>query len=161
MSVQLILLEDVAGLGRIGDEVHVSEGYARNFLVPRKLAEPVSKAALKRIEAKKLLLQQQHEERVNVAKAMADKIAKTQLVIAMAAGENDKLYGSVGASQIAEALLAQGIEIERNIIELEEPIRELGSSEVEIRLHSEVKAVVKIKVVRADDKGEAGAAPKA
>ena len=160
MSVQLILLEDVAGLGRIGDEVHVSEGYARNFLVPRKLAEPVSKAALKRIEAKKLLLQQQHEERVNVAKAMADKIAKTQLVIAMAAGENDKLYGSVGASQIAEALLAQGIEIERNIIELEEPIRELGSSEVEIRLHSEVKAVVKVKVVRADDKGEAGAAPK-
>ena len=161
MSVQLILLEDVAGLGRIGDEVHVSEGYARNFLVPRKLAEPVSKAALKRIEAKKLLLQQQHEERVNVAKAMADKIAKTQLVIAMAAGENDKLYGSVGASQIAEALLAQGIEIERNIIELEEPIRELGSSEVEIKLHSEVKAIVKVKIVRADDKGAAEAAVKA
>lgn len=155
MSVQLILLEDVAGLGRIGDEVHVSEGYARNFLLPRKLGEPISKAALKRIEAKKLLLQQQHEERINVAKAMAEKIAKAALVIPMAAGENDKLYGSVGAAQIAEALLAQGIEVERNIIVLAEPIRELGSSEVEIKLHSDVKAIVKVKIVRADDKAAA------
>jgi len=155
MSVQLILREDVAGLGRIGDEVHVSEGYARNFLLPRKLAEAVTKAALKRIEAKKLLLQQQHEERVNVAKAMAEKIAKTALVIPMAAGENDKLYGSVGPAQIAEALLAQGIEVERNIIVLDEPLRELGSSEVEIKLHSEVKAIVKVKIVRAEDKAAA------
>ncbi|HPY90036.1 MAG TPA: 50S ribosomal protein L9 [Lentisphaeria bacterium] len=159
MSVQLILREDVEGLGRIGDEVHVSAGYARNFLLPRKLAEPITKGALRRIEAKKLLMQKQHEERINVAKAMADKIAKTTLVIPMAAGENDKLYGSVGPSQIAEALLAHGIEIERNIIVLDEPIRELGSSEVEIKLHSEVKAIAKVKIVRADDKTAAKAEP--
>ncbi|MGI6354701.1 MAG: 50S ribosomal protein L9 [Lentisphaerae bacterium] len=161
MSVQLILREDVEGLGRIGDEVNVSKGYARNYLLPRNLAEPITKGALKRIEAKKLLMQQQHEERVNVAKAMAEKIAKMTLVIPMAAGENDKLYGSVGPSQIADALQAQGIEIERNIIALDEPIRELGSTEVEIKLHSEVKAIAKVKIVRTDDKTDAAEPAKA
>jgi large subunit ribosomal protein L9 len=106
-------------------------------------------------------MQQQHEERVNVAKAMAEKIAKMTLVIPMAAGENDKLYGSVGPSQIADALQAQGIEIERNIIALDEPIRELGSTEVEIKLHSEVKAIAKVKIVRTDDKTDAAEPAKA
>jgi len=152
MSVQLILLEDVQDLGRIGDEVHVSEGYARNFLLPRKLAEAITSGALKRIEAKKLRLQQEHEERVNVAKAMADKISKLLLTVEVAAGENDKLYGSVGVSQISDALAAQGMDIDRADIILPEPIRELGSHSVDIRLHADVRGTVSVKVVRADEK---------
>jgi len=152
MSVQLILLEDVQDLGRIGDEVHVSESFARNYLLPRKLAEAITPGALKRIEAKKLRLQQEHEERVNVAKAMADKISKLLLTIAVAAGENDKLYGSVGVSQISDALAAQGMDIDRSDIVLPEPIRELGSHSVAIRLHADVRGTVSVKVVRADEK---------
>lgn len=152
MSVQLILLEDVQDLGRIGDEVHVSEGFARNFLLPRKLAEAITSGARKRIEAKKLRLQQEHEERVNVAKAMADKISKLLLTVEVAAGENDKLYGSVGVSQISDALAAQGMDIDRADIILPEPIRELGSHSVDIRLHADVRGTVSVKVVRADEK---------
>ena len=149
MSVQLILLEDVADLGKIGDEVHVANGYARNYLLPLKKAELVTTAARRRVEAKKLKLQKEHEERVAVAQAMADKIAQLTLTIPVAAGENDKLYGSVNAAQIAEALQSQcGIELERTVIDLEEPIHELGSFEVKARLHAEVEGVIHLKVAR-------------
>ena len=150
MAVQLLLLEDVADLGKIGDQVHVAPGYARNYLLPRKLATPVTKGALKAIEKRKLQLQKEHEERVAVAQAMADKIAQLTLTIPVAAGENDKLYGSVSAAQIADALNAQGIEVERNVVALEEPIRELGSFDVDIKLHAEVSTKVKVMVTRAD-----------
>lgn len=152
MSVQLILLEDVKDLGLIGDQIHVTEGYARNYLLPRKLAEAITPGAMKRIEAKKLRLQQEHQERVNVAKAMAEKIGKLLLVVEVAAGENDKLYGSVGTSQITDALAAQGIVIDRSDILLPDPIRELGSHSVQIKLHADVRGTVNVKVVRAVDK---------
>jgi large subunit ribosomal protein L9 len=151
MSVQLILLEDVQNLGHIGDQVQVSDGYARNYLLPRKLAEAITPGALKRIEAKKLRLQQEHEERANVARAMADKIGKLLLTIEVAAGESDRLYGSVGTGQISDALAAQGIDIERASIVLPEPIRELGSHSVEIKLHADVSANVSVRVVRSDE----------
>ena len=148
-KVKLILLEDVTNLGHLGDEVEVAPGYARNFLLPGKKAEPVSTAALRRIEKKKLQLQKEHEERLNVAKAMAEKLASSAIVIEVAAGENDKLYGSVNAAQIAEALQSQcGIELERTVIDLEEPIHELGSFEVKARLHAEVEGVIHLKVAR-------------
>lgn len=154
MSVQLILIEDVADLGKIGDQVSVAEGYARNYLIPKKKAEAITAGALKRIEAKKLLLQKEHEERVAVAKAMADKIAKLVVDIEVAAGENDKLYGSVSAAQIAEKLAEQGIELEKGVIALDEPLRELGSFDVPVKLHAEVSTNVKVKIVRADAKAE-------
>ncbi|MGN0878241.1 MAG: 50S ribosomal protein L9 [Oligosphaeraceae bacterium] len=150
MSVELILIEDVADLGKIGDQVHVAEGYARNYLIPRKKAEYVTTGALKRIEAKKLRLQKEHEERVNVAKAVAEKIAKLVVTIAVKAGEDDKLYGSVSASQILQNLAEQGVELEKGAVELEAPLRELGSFDVPVRLHAEVTANIKVKVVRDD-----------
>lgn len=149
MSVQLILIEDVADLGKIGDQVHVAEGYARNYLIPQKKAEYVTSGALKRIEAKKLKLQKEHEERVAVAKAMAEKIAKVTVEIAVKAGDDDKLFGSVNASMVAEALAAQGIELEKGAIALDEPIKELGQVDVPVKLHAEVSTNVKVKVVRA------------
>ncbi len=149
-SVELILLEDIKDLGSIGDQVHVSPGYARNYLLPQKKAEPVTKAALKRIEKKKLQLQKEHEERLAVAKAMAEKMAQVQLVIKAQSGENDKLFGSVNAAQIIEAAKAEGLELDKDSILLKEGIRELGSFEVDVRLHAEVEGKLKVKVVRMD-----------
>ena len=149
MAVELILIEDVENLGRVGDRVRVVEGYARNFLLPRKLAAPVNAATLRRLEARKLSLQKEHEERLAVAQAMAEKIGKLSVSLAVEAGENDKLYGSVSAVQIAEALSAQGLDVDRAAILLPEPIRELGVYNVDIRLHDEVQVPLKVWVVRA------------
>lgn len=150
MAVQLILLEDVADLGKIGDSVHVSDGYARNYLLPRKLAAVATPGILRKIEVRKLQLQKEHEERVAVAQAMAEKMTKVQLVISVAAGENDKLYGSVGAQQIVEAAAAEGIELEKNSLVMPDALRELGSFDIEVKLHAEVRGTLKVKVVRQD-----------
>jgi large subunit ribosomal protein L9 len=149
MPVELILLEDVKDLGRIGDKVKVADGFARNYLMPRKLAAKVNPGILRFLEARKLALQKEHEERIAVARAMAGKIASTSVTITAEAGEEDKLYGSVTTTQIAEALAGQGVEIDRHAVVLPEPIRQLGVYEVEIALHSEVRAKVKVWVVRA------------
>jgi len=149
MPVELILLEDVKDLGRIGDKVKVADGYARNYLMPHKLAAKVNPGTHRVLEARKLALQAEHEERIAVARAMADKIASTSVTITAEAGEEDKLYGSVTTTQIAEALAAQGVEIDRHAVVLAEPIRQLGVYEVDIDLHSDVRAKVKVWVVRA------------
>ncbi len=148
MAVELILLEDVKELGTLGDQVRVAEGYARNFLLPKNLAALVTATNLKRLEAKKLRMQEEYQQRVAVAKTLAEKIAKVSATIAMEAGEADKLYGSVGTSQIAEALANEGIELDRHSVMLAEPIRELGVYTVDIHLHTEVKTTLKVWVVR-------------
>jgi large subunit ribosomal protein L9 len=148
MAVELILLDDVKDLGNIGDQVRVSDGYARNYLLPKKLAAKVTAGNMRRLEAKKLALQKEHEERVAVARALADKMASTSVTITAEAGEEDKLYGSITTTQIADALKEQGVEVDRHAIELEEPIRQLGVYDVDVRLHSEVQAKVKVWVVR-------------
>jgi len=150
MAVQLILLEDVADLGKIGDQVHVSDGFARNFLLPRKLAAAITPGILKSIEAKKLKLQKESEERKAVAEAMADKMSKVSLEIKVNAGEDDKLYGSVTAQQLVEAAAAQGLELDKNALVMDEAIRELGSRDIEVKLHAEVRGILKVKIVRAD-----------
>ena len=149
MAVELILLEDVEGLGTIGDDVRVAEGYARNYLLPRHLAAPMTPANVKRLEAKKLKLQQEYEERVAVARTLADRIAKLSVTIPVEAADNDKLYGSVNAAQLAAALTEEGITVDRNAFQLEEPIRELGVYTVDVALHEEVQTALKVWVVRA------------
>ena len=148
MAVELILLEDVKNLGTMGDQIRVAEGYARNFLLPKDLAALATDTTLKRLEAKKLRMQEEYQQRVAVAKTLAEKIAKVSATIAMEAGEADKLYGSVGTSQIAEALANEGIELDRHSVMLAEPIRELGVYTVDIHLHTEVKTTLKVWVVR-------------
>ena len=149
MAIELILLEDVDGLGKIGDRVRVSDGYARNYLVPRKLADKITPGTLRILEAKKLRLQKEYEERVNVARTLAEKIAALSLNLPVQAGEDDKLYGSVTATQILAALEKEGITLEKHSLVLEEPIRALGAYTIELNLHAEVKAALKIWVVRA------------
>jgi large subunit ribosomal protein L9 len=149
MAVELILIEDVKDLGRLGDRVRVADGFARNYLLPRKLAAAVSPGTLRRLESRKLQLQKDHEGRLAVAQAMAEKISKVSVSLTVEAGENDKLYGSVSAVQIADALVAQGVEVERTAIQLDEPIKELGVYTVNVRLHDDVQAALKVWVVRA------------
>ncbi len=151
MSKELILLEDVKDLGQVGDIVKVADGYARNFLVPRKFAVAVNKANLRQIEARKLKLQQEREARLAVAKALAEKIAAMEIVLPMAVGENDKLFGSVNAQVIADAVNALGVEIGKADVELDEGIRELGDYTVAIKLSSEVKADLKVKITKKED----------
>ena len=149
--MKVILQKDVKGNGKAGQVVEVSDGYARNFLVPRKLAVAVNKANLRQIEARKLKLQQEREARLAVAKALAEKIAAMEIVLPMAVGENDKLFGSVNAQVIADAVNALGVEIGKADVELEEGIRELGDYTVAIKLSSEVKADLKVKITKKED----------
>lgn len=149
MAIELILIEDVDGLGKIGDRVKVADGYARNYLIPRKLADKINPGNLRILEAKKLRLQKEYEERVNVARTLAEKIAALSLNIPVQAGEDDKLYGSVTATQVLTALEKEGITLEKHTLVLEEPIRALGVYTIELNLHAEVKAALKIWVVRA------------
>ncbi|MFA6931746.1 MAG: 50S ribosomal protein L9 [Lentisphaeria bacterium] len=148
MSVEMILLEDVAGLGAIGDKVRVSDGYARNFLLPRNLGQKGSSGFLRQVEAKKLRLQKEHEERAEVARSMAARIADLVVEIPVAVGENDKLYGSVSSQMLVDALQEKGIEIEKSAIALDDVIRTLGEVVVEIKLHAEVNASLRVKVVK-------------
>jgi large subunit ribosomal protein L9 len=148
MAKELILLDDVKDLGKIGDVVKVADGYARNYLIPKKLAQPVSKGALRQVEARKIKLQKEHEERVAIAKAVADKLAALTVVIPMKVGENDQLFGSVSAQMIADAVKAQGIEIEKNEIVLEENLRALGDYTVNVKLNAEVTGTVKVQVTK-------------
>ncbi len=147
MSKKLMLMHDVEGLGSQGDEVVVADGYARNYLIPKGLAAPVTPGALKRLETLRRKREEEMQARLEEARQMVEKLEAVSCTIAMRAGEGDRLYGSVGPQEIAEALAAEGIEIDRNAVHLDEPIKELGVFKAEIRLHPEVTTTIKIWVV--------------
>jgi large subunit ribosomal protein L9 len=148
MAVDLILLEDVKNLGSIGDQVRVADGFARNFLLPRKMATRVTEAALRQIEARKMTMQKEHAEHIAIAQAMAEKIAKESVTIAVEATEEGKLYGSVSETNIAEALAEKGIEIERQAVQMDEHIHELGVYTIDIQLHDQVQTSLKVWIVK-------------
>jgi large subunit ribosomal protein L9 len=146
--VEVILKQDVEHLGRRGDIVKVSDGYARNFLLPRKLALAVTVASRRQIDhEKKMAALHEAQERAS-ADALAARIAAASVVIARKVGETDTLYGSVTSSDIAEALAAQGVEIDRRKIHLPEPLKRLGEHAVPIKLHRDVVAPVTVQVVK-------------
>lgn len=147
MSRELILMSDVDGLGLEGNIVKVSEGYARNYLIPRKLAVPVDKAALRRLEKNRKEREDRQGRELAAARAKAEALGQVSCTITVKVGEGEKIFGSVTVADIMEALKAQGFEIERRRILLADPIRELGVYNVKIRLHQEVEAVVKVWVV--------------
>ena len=146
-QVNLILLDDVEKLGLAGDEVHVAPGYARNYLLPRGLAAKATPGTLRLIESRKAMIAARRAKELEDAKALAAKLAGVELSIAMQATEDEQLFGSVTARMIAEQLAAQGYTIEHSRIKLD-PIKSLGSFEVEIRLHADVTAKIKVWVVR-------------
>lgn len=148
MAMELVLLEEVAGLGKIGAKVRVADGYARNFLIPRKLATPVTPGALRAIEARRVREEKTDAERKAAAEALAEQIGKLSVTLPMQAAEDDKLYGSVQAHQILEAAAKEGLALDKTQLSLPEPIKALGVYSLEVRLHPEVTATLKVWVVR-------------
>ena len=145
--VKLILLDDVENLGLAGDEVHVAPGYARNFLLPRGLAAKATQGTLRLVESRKTMIAARRSKEITDAKALAEKLAGIELSIPMQATEDEQLFGSVSPRAIVDALAAQGIVIDHSKIKME-PIKALGTFEVEAKLHPEVVATLKVWVVR-------------
>ena len=145
--MKVILRSDVENLGRLGDLVEVKAGYGRNFLLPQGLAMAATPSNLKVFELERRKLQAKVEALRSEASNLADKLTSAAVRIAMRVGENDKLYGSVTSPQIADALAAQGIEIERRRILLDAPIRSVGEHTVRVRLHADVVANLVVSIV--------------
>jgi large subunit ribosomal protein L9 len=148
--MEVILKEDIANLGKIGEVVRVRDGYARNYLLPRGLVLEANKKNLKGFEHQKKIVADQKRKVVSQAQAAADKLAGVSLVIPMKAGEEGKLFGSVTTIQLEKALAAKGVEVDRRKIHLNETIKSLGEYDVPIRLAADVNVTVKVSVVPED-----------
>jgi len=146
--MKVILIEDVKSVGSMGDIINVKDGYARNFLFPEKLARPAVNSNLKIIEniKKKKALNAAKEKKA--AETLKDRISSFSCTIAVEAGDDDKLFGSVTASDISEALKQEELVIDKRNIILEENIKKLGVYIVSVKLHPEVTAEVKVWVVK-------------
>ena len=146
--MEIILREDIDKLGARGQVVKVAAGYARNYLLPNRLAVPASEANKKIVEEER----QAHLRRETKLKGEAEDLAKivgsVTVTIAQKAGENEQLFGSVTAKDIAEALEKQNLTIDRRKIQLDEPIRQLGEYKITVRLHREVPVEITVKVVK-------------
>jgi large subunit ribosomal protein L9 len=147
MGTEVLLMSDVESLGAAGDVVTVSDGYARNYLLPRKLAAPVTAAA----RAKLAKLQQERaairKAELDEARKLAARLAAVSCTVTAKTGEEGKLYGSVTTADIAATLAAQGIEIDRHKIVLEAPLKDLGVFDVKVKVHTDVEATVKVWIV--------------
>jgi large subunit ribosomal protein L9 len=144
--MQIILQEDVEKLGNRGQVVEVAEGYARNFLLPRKLALEASPGNMKRLEKMRAAFAKKEATEKADAQTLAGLLASVSLEIARKSGENDQLFGSVTTADISEALGAKGYSIDKRKIQLAEPIKLIGNFDVPIKLHREVIASVKLAV---------------
>lgn len=141
---QAILLKDVEGLGEHGDPVDVSPGYLRNYLIPRKLAQPATSGALEEAQRRRAAAERAEELRAKREAEASSLLSKTVLTIHQRAGEDGKLFGSVGVKEIADAIAeARDVKIDRRKIKLEQPLREIGTFMVEIELADGGTAAVK------------------
>ena len=145
--MQVILREDVDNVGKIGDLVKVADGYARNYLVPKKKAIEATPKNLRAMEHAKKMVADRVRKLKKEAAADADRIKTLSLTIKAKAGEEGKLFGSVTSMDIAEAAKAQGVIIDKRRISLEEPIKRLGEFTVPVKLHTDVVADLKVTVV--------------
>jgi len=144
--MEVILREHVDNLGRRGELVKVADGYARNYLLPRKLALLATAGNKKVIEREKVKYDAKEAEEQGVAQAIADRLANVEIEIARKTGETDALFGSVTNADIAEALSAKGFDLDRRKIQLHDPIKKLGDYSVPVKLHRDVTVTLKVKV---------------
>jgi large subunit ribosomal protein L9 len=144
--IELILKDEVEHLGERGDIVKVAPGYARNYLLPRKLAVAVTAGNRKQIEYEKKIAAAKAAEARAVAQALATRFAQVEVLVTRKAGENQQLFGSVTAADIAEALAAQGFDVDKRRIQLRDPIKQVGEQQVPVKLHRDVTASVKVVV---------------
>ena len=146
--MNVILIQDVDKLGALGETVKVKDGYARNYLIPRGLAMAATSGALAIIAQKKKTKEKQEQARKEEYVKIAAKLKNISPIITMEAGAEDKLFGSVTSDMIAESLTAEGIEVDKKKIVLAEPIKALGVYTIDIKLHPEITAQLKIWVVK-------------
>ena len=150
--MEVILRQHVDNLGKRGEIVKVADGYARNYLLPRKLALLATDGNKQRIETERVKFEAAEAEEKKIAEAMAARVNNLELEIARKVGETEALYGSVTSSDIAEALGGKGFEVDRRKIQLQEPIKRLGEFDIPIKLQRDVTATVKLKVVAEGEK---------
>ena len=145
--MEVILREHVDNLGRRGEVVKVADGYARNYLLPRKLALLATESNKKQIERERAKFEAREAEERKVSEAIAERIGNVEIEISRKVGETEALYGSVTSADIAEALQQKGFDVDRRKLQLHEPIKKTGEFDVPLKLHREVTTVVKVKVV--------------
>ena len=145
--MKVILRQDVDSLGERGKVVNVARGYARNYLLPKGLALEATPSNLRTLELEKKVGEGHELKQVGEAQAFATRLAEVELEVAKKVGESETLYGSVTNSEVAELLARKGYEIDRRKIVFEEPIKALGEFKISIKLHSQVTAEVKLRVV--------------
>jgi large subunit ribosomal protein L9 len=144
--MQIILQEEVEKLGNRGEVLEVAEGYARNFLLPRRLAIEATPGNMKRLEKMRATFAKKEAVEKNDAQKLAELLAAVSLEVSRKAGESDQLFGSVTSADVSEALAAQGFTIDKRKIVLVDPIKAIGDFEIPIKLHREVTASVKLAV---------------
>ena len=148
--MKVILTKPVESLGEKGDVVDVADGYARNYLVPRKFAVRASAGSLKQAESMRVARIESARKSLEDAQALADSLAGTRVVVAARAGDAGNLFGSIGASDIAEAIVKfTGVDIDRKIIKIDEPIKEIGLHEIVIQPHSDIEVSITLDVIPA------------
>ena len=145
--MKIVLREDVDKLGERGQVVNVAPGYARNFLFPKALALEATPGNMRQIELRKKVWVVREAREAEEANKVAARMGELKLVIAKKVGEHDALYGSVTSQEIADLLKAKGVEVDRRKIQLQEPIRSVGTFEVTIKIHRQVGAKVSVEVV--------------
>ncbi|HEV8724799.1 MAG TPA: 50S ribosomal protein L9 [Candidatus Binatia bacterium] len=145
--MEVILKEDIANVGKIGEVVRVRDGYARNYLLPRGLVLVANKKNLKTFEHQKKIVADQKQKIVRQAQTVSNQLATVAVVIPMKVGEEGRLFGSVTTMQIEKALKARGVNVERRKIHLNEPIKMAGDYEVPVRLSADVTVPLKVSVV--------------
>jgi large subunit ribosomal protein L9 len=151
MSVKVVLREDVDHLGDRGQIVNVAPGYARNYLIPKGLAYTATEGNLHVLELEKRAWARREAKDADEARGLAAGIAGVEITVVKRAGENGLLYGSVTTTEIAELLEAKGVKVDRRKIRLDEPIKQVGTFTVPVRLHRQVTADVSLQVVAASE----------
>lgn len=146
--MEVILNKDIEKIGKAGVVVKVKDGFARNFLIPNKLAIPSTSENLRRLEREKLRKNIEEEKVKKEAEEIKSRLEGFSLTIPALTQEEDKLYGSIGPNDLAEALKEEGFEVEKNSISLDEPIKALGIYEVPVKLHPQVLAKLKVWIVK-------------
>jgi len=146
--MEVILRDHVEKLGQRGEIVKVSDGYARNYLLPRKLALPATEGNKKHVARERKIMETREAEEKSQAQAVASRLSTIDITIARRVGETEQLYGSVTAGDIAEFLKTKGFEIDRRKLILPEAIKTIGEHDVPLKLHREVTAPLKVKVVK-------------
>jgi len=156
--MQVILLERIAKLGQIGDEVAVKDGFARNYLLPTGRALRANAANRARFEAERGQIEARNAERKSAAEQIAEGLNGKTITVVRSAGETGQLYGSVSTRDISDILIAEGFQVSRNQVDLKNPIKAIGLHEVEIVLHPEVETKITLNVARSSDEAERQAA---